>query len=795
MVYQIGDLVLVDKWNKAFVVQIHKPGINNVLKDYYFTVRYLVTNHIQTNIPLHRIRPAILHHQRRERTSAHDDTASTAMDASTTARASSSTHSSTATLKTKFKELQQAMKETHGLVMKQPTKKKKKKKPSNTTTTNISTTTNVSNTTNDSTTNDSNTSQQNPLYNFLVNNNNNHEKGWLRQVIQNDTKTIKKNTRLTQKERQVLLMISSLFSGFNFRFGAQLARHNQIVDYAFFISDRTTKSLFNKFIDDKFEITTKVRSDKNKTVFNSISVRKRTFTPFNVFKKDYNIKNITVFANERLSHDELKQKYEGLDDETKKKYEIEASVRHQRSSFLWDELKKLLLDTKGTLSYVAMSAQLNDIVCADTIRRFLLTKEGYHIRKSRLIPHLTKGNIAKRKEWAETYWVFWKAVKTINNETTQYVMVHMDEKWFYAVKTRSNCKVLTSIGLEPTNHHVQHRSHVDKLMFICVTAYVLNDNDIERGGKCITVAMIPVAVEQEAARTTYKRNYYGVDGKFNYQNKDEAHLSRVKGQKYLKATELTGCSTKPKKIGSLPRISLYDEYKNKIIPALEEKVVNMYNKNSDGMRRNVVIVLQEDNAGPHNSKKYNRQMDILFEEKGWVRFNQPPQSPVTNVHDAAIFPMLSKLVSRIQAVMFGGRLLVGDELRTAVDKAYFDKNNLVAMSRAFAANHQIVSAILHYKGDNGYLKEKGGLTFGIRKTFIVNKEGDGVIPVDLAPANESETFCGRLIQVGLKYKAPNIYDLKDVTLSRQMKIVLNKDVELDSLCEYDKDFWENILDP
>ena len=46
----------------------------------------------------------------------------------------------------------------------------------------------------------------------------------------------------------------------------------------------------------------------------------------------------------------------------------------------------------------------------------------------------------------------------------------------------------------------------------------------------------------------------------------------------------------------------------------------------------------------------------------WLLFNQPSQSAVTNVHDACIFPMLSKCVSGIQALFYFACLLKGEEL-------------------------------------------------------------------------------------------------------------------------------------
>ena len=122
-----------------------------------------------------------------------------------------------------------------------------------------------------------------------------------------------------------------------------------------------------------------------------------------------------------------------------------------------------------------------------------------------------------------------------------------------------------------------------------------------------------------------------------------------------------------------------------------------------------------------------------------MRFNQPPQSPVTNVHDACIFPMLSKCLSTEQAIRFNARLLVGQQIKEAVNRIYFDPKNLLAMSRAFAANHQIALAILHHKGDNKYLNERKGMSFGVRKTFMKNPNGNGVVVFEKAPSAELQT--------------------------------------------------------
>ena len=80
----------------------------------------------------------------------------------------------------------------------------------------------------------------------------------------------------------------------------------------------------------------------------------------------------------------------------------------------------------------------------------------------------------------------------------------MDEKWFFAVKSRTNTKVLTEIGLMPHDHHVQHKSHIGKTMFIVVTAFVLHNNDITHGGIVVPIACVPVGKMEEAAKDSYK---------------------------------------------------------------------------------------------------------------------------------------------------------------------------------------------------------------------------------------------------------------------------------------------------
>ena len=149
----------------------------------------------------------------------------------------------------------------------------------------------------------------------------------------------------------------------------------------------------------------------------------------------------------------------------------------------------------------------------------------------------------------------------------------------------------------------------------------------------------------KAKKDSYKRVYKS-DGTYTYP-RIEANISRREGEEYFQCCELTGSKEGTE---SKPKISLLKLYQDQIIPDLEEKIVRKY---SEGGTRRVVVVRQEDGAGVHQDKTYQREMHRMFEERGWLFFLQASQPPLTNIHDACVFPMMSKRVSTEQALMFG----------------------------------------------------------------------------------------------------------------------------------------------
>ena len=602
---------------------------------------------------------------------------------------------------------------------------------------------------------------ENPLYQFLLCNRDN-DKGWIRDILQQ--KTADPKTHLLPMERMLLCLIASIFSGYS-PCNGYLVGYADLIRHAFGVSSFTHNNILTYFINTSYTMERKKRKDSFRSIFNCEETRKKVFTGYNVYKRNKTLEFRE--STEKLSEEEYQKGYDELTDDQKTSYDVLAEQRLDRSRHLWEDLKDILIKTKGRISYREMESQLGNIVNHVSIMNFLKSQEGFTMRKDRIFPSLDLAAKERRVKWAQKWWTFWKCVTSIPTDKALVVNVHMDEKWFYAVRARTNVKELTSIGLENNYSRVHHKNNIEKTMYIVVTAYVLsNGNDITKGGKAIPISCIRCGRMVKAEKDSYKRVYNDDDHTYTYP-KIEKNKLKTMGKEYFKNLELTGCSEGTKKD---PKCSLLKIYKEQIIKDLEEKVVNRFNQ--DG-KRQVIIVKQEDSAGLHNNTKYCDEMEIEFHKRGWILFRQPSQSPVTNVHDACIFPMMSKNVSSIQATDYHARLLKGEELHEAVMKVWNNKKNTVAMSRAFAGHSQVVCAILAHNGDNTYLREKNGMTFGVRKMFVPDEDGEGVIPIDLAPQTEGETVQGVFLSErnvkNLKYTPPDIRTFGNVELEPAMK--------------------------
>ena len=103
-----------------------------------------------------------------------------------------------------------------------------------------------------------------------------------------------------------------------------------------------------------------------------------------------------------------------------------------------------------------------------------------------------------------------------------------------------------------------------------------------------------------------------------------------------------------------------------------------------------------------------------------------------------------------------------EDIIKIVDKIWRDDTDSVAISRGWMSHHQVIASALEMDGDNAYLKNKGGLDFGVRMSFHANRDNTGVERI-VEPVEESSA--AEMIDKEMRYKIPNIKDLVKTKLA------------------------------
>ena len=103
-------------------------------------------------------------------------------------------------------------------------------------------------------------------------------------------------------------------------------------------------------------------------------------------------------------------------------------------------------------------------VSLNTVQQMLLHQDVCHVHMTSLKPILTEENKVSRMECALSF--------IDKNDTSKFKhmedLIHIDEKWFYLTKD-GQCFIIAVDKAEPYRH-VQHRSFLTKIMFLCAVA-------------------------------------------------------------------------------------------------------------------------------------------------------------------------------------------------------------------------------------------------------------------------------------------------------------------------------------
>ena len=91
-----------------------------------------------------------------------------------------------------------------------------------------------------------------------------------------------------------------------------------------------------------------------------------------------------------------------------------------------------------------------------SIRRFALSLPNSTYQSTRMHPKVDQSCKFRRLQWAIGFWIFWESAKRFRRVAVW--VVHMDEKWFYAIGVRMNNKMVPNAPATATSTAAAVRS-------------------------------------------------------------------------------------------------------------------------------------------------------------------------------------------------------------------------------------------------------------------------------------------------------------------------------------------------
>lgn len=349
----------------------------------------------------------------------------------------------------------------------------------------------------------------------------------------------------------------------------------------------------------------------------------------------------TVYRAWRAYSDQLERGRVGISFPTASSKSGRPRLSKESIADLHDRVSCLPIEKRSTLR--SMSSALN--IPRSTLHRYV-KNDILRAHTISLQPMLSQEQRQKRLAFASSLLLHLPAGPHVS---PLYDYVHLDEKWFYLVKSKRRV-YLTPTEVAP-RVRVKHKSHVPKIMFLCAVARPRRDpvSGAEFDGR---IGMWPFAEEAPARRSS--RN-------------------RVAGTLELRAFPATKETYK--------RMVLND-----VVPAIIAKWP-LWSGQS--------VVLQHDNASPHASVTSD-DFEALAGSHGWriaVRC-QPPQSPDLNVLDLGFF-------ASIQAEHFQQRMGSIEEMVDQVREAFYSMPS-ETLDNTFITLQHVVVAVLQARGGNDF---------------------------------------------------------------------------------------------
>ena len=315
---------------------------------------------------------------------------------------------------------------------------------------------------------------------------------------------------------------------------------------------------------------------------------------------------------------------------------------------------------------------------------------------------ITKKQKSRHVDFAKHLVNRWNIPKTT---TPKILFINYDEKWFYRLVARTMAKMCLQLGLFRNTKSVYHKNFITKVMLVAITGYAFV-GDIEDGGEGVKIGLIRVQAAR-IAKKTVKESTRDKKGDLRY----DGEVKRRKGDVYMCDTTVTGSDSGT---SERPKFSLLACFMETIFP----KVLRMVAE--DGEYPGFSVVIQGDNAGPHQDSVFKTTVKTYCESKGWYWEPQAPQMPYSNNLDLAVFPSMSKRHTRILSA-YSRSVAKSDNIYQAV-KQVWDKLPSSVIAQGYVLAYRICKKVIATKGDNSFLSG-GDFHLDVRKDFMDTDRG------------------------------------------------------------------------
>ena len=259
------------------------------------------------------------------------------------------------------------------------------------------------------------------------------------------------------------------------------------------------------------------------------------------------------------------------------------------------------LRNNNAITYLKLASKVNYWCGEATIRKWVQSRDGYHIYMERIIPLLSVVQKTKHLECAQKIRSNW------GMGPGKYLWIHYDEKWFWGLVLRKNAKSFWD--LPPAIIKAYHKSHISKVMGVCTVGFAFVDC-VENGGTAVKLDFSRCQSFKVAGKLQ-RKSRRDDDGKLVY----DGEVLRRKGDLYKVDCNVTGssCGT-----ADDPKFALLRYFLDLVFEAVKDLV------KVGGQFQGYKPIIQGDNAGPHQDAQYKKGVEEYCEKQGWKWIPQGP---------------------------------------------------------------------------------------------------------------------------------------------------------------------------